>query len=111
MPENQSGSGLFLNREQIEVCAKAAMIAPLRFFEPVQILVQLLLHVKAGSIDALHLRIAFLALPVSSGDAHQLERANASGGRDVRTAAEIDKFSGGVERHHRLDRALLNELA
>ena len=29
----------------------------------------------------------------------------------MRPAAEIDKFSGGVERHHRLDGALLHQFA
>ena len=33
------------------------------------------------------------------------------GGRDVRAAAEVDEFAGGVERHHRLDGFLLDQFA
>ena len=87
------------------------MIAPLSLFEFVEIIVEFLLRVEARPVDALHLRIAFLALPVRARDAHQLECANAPGGRDVRPAAEIDEFSGGIERHHRLDGALLDQFA
>ena len=58
------------------------MIAPLGFFEPVQIFVEFLLREEARAVDALHLRIAFLAFPVGARDAHQFERANAPGGRE-----------------------------
>ena len=111
MPENQPRPGLFLNGKQVQLLPEPAMIAPLGLFQPVQIFVQLLLRVEARAVDALHLRIAFLAFPVGARDAHQLERANAPGRRDVRPAAEIDEFSGGVERHHRLDGALLHQFA
>ena len=86
------------------------MIAPLGLFELVDVIVQLLLRIKTRPVDALHLRVAFLALPVSSRHAHQLERANASGRGNVRPAAEIDEFSGRVKRHHRLDHFFLDQL-
>src|SRR5882762_840052 len=111
VPENQSGPGFFLDRKQVEFLPEPPVIAPLGLFELVQIVVQLLLRVEARAVDALHLRVAFLAFPVSAGNAHQLERSDASGRRDVRPAAEIDEFSGGIERHHRLDRSLLHQFA
>ena len=111
MPENQARPGLFLNGKQVQLLSQAAMIAALGFFEAVEICIQLLLRVEARPVDALHLRIAFLPFPVSACDAHQLERANAPGRRNMRPAAEVYKFSGGVERHHRLDGALLHQFA
>ena len=104
MPENQARAGFVLNAEKIEFRAELAMIAALGFFELVQIFVELFLLDEARAVNPLHLRIAFLAFPVSAGDVHQLERLDAPGGRNVRTAAEIDEFSGGVKRNHRLGR-------
>jgi len=76
-----------------------------------QISVEFLLREKGSGVDALKLRIAFLAFPVSSCDAHQFERLNAFGGRNVRAPAKIDKFSGGVKRDHRLGDFFFDQLA
>ena len=111
MPEDQAGAGFVLNAEKIEFLAELAMVAALGFLELVQIFVEFFLLDEAGAVDPLHLRIFFLALPVGAGDVHQLERLDASGGRNVRAAAEIDKFSGGVKRHHRLGGLFLDQLA
>ena len=111
MPENQAGAGFVLNAEEIELDAQLAMIAALGFFEAMEIFVEFGLREKARAVDALHLRVAFLAFPVGAGNVHQFEGANASGGRDVRAAAEIDEFSGGVEGHHRLGGFFFDELA
>ncbi len=111
MPEDQARAGFVLNAEEVEFLAELAMVAALGFFELVQIFVEFLLLDEAGAVDALHLRIAFLALPVGAGDVHQLERLDAAGGRDVRAAAEVDEFAGGVEGDHRLDGFFLDQLA
>ena len=111
MPENQARPGFVLNAEKIELRAELAMVAALGFFELVQIFVEFLLLDEAGAVNPLHLRIAFLPLPVGAGDVHQLERLDAPGGGNVRAAAEVDEFSGGVERHHRLDGFFLDQLA
>jgi hypothetical protein len=70
MPKNQAGAGFFLNAEQIEFGPKFAMIAALGFFEAVQISVEFLLREECRGLNALQLRIAFLALPVGAGYAH-----------------------------------------
>jgi len=77
MPENQAGAGFFLDAEEVELRAEFAMITAFGFFEAVQILVQLFLREKSGGINALELRIAFLAFPVSAGNTHQFESLNA----------------------------------
>src|SRR5579863_3328133 len=111
MPENQAGSGFVLDTEEIEFRAEPTMVAPLRFFQLVQILVQFFLIDEARAVNPLHLRIAFLPFPVGSAHVHQLERLDAAGGRDVRPAAKVDEFAGGVKRHHRLLRLFLHQLA
>ena len=70
MPENQSGPGFFLNAEEFEFRAEFPVIAALGLFEPVQILLQFFLCVECCCIDALQLRIPFLAFPVGAGNAH-----------------------------------------
>ena len=102
VPEDQAGAGFFLNAEEIEFGAEFAVIAALGFFEAMEIFVEFLLGVEGSGINALELRIPFLSFPVRAGDAHEFERLDAFGGRNVRAAAEIDEFAGGVKRDHRL---------
>ena len=111
MPENQARAGFVLNAEKIELRAELAMVAALGFFELVQVFVEFLLLDEARAVDPLHLRIFFLALPVGAGDVHQLERLDAPGRGNVRAAAEVDEFSGGVKGDHRLDGLFLHQLA
>ncbi len=111
MPEDQPRPGFFLNAEKIELRAQPPVIAAFGLFQPMQIFVQLRLREKAGAVDALHLRIAFLPLPVGARHVHQFEGANAARAGDVRPAAEIDEFAGGVKRHHRLDGLFLHQFA
>src|SRR5690348_2375765 len=101
MPENQTRAGFILNAEQIQLRPEFAMVAPLCLFELVQILIKFRLGVKAESVNSLHLRIAFVALPVCAGDIGQFECADAPGRGNVRAAAEIYEFTSGVKRDHR----------
>jgi hypothetical protein len=68
MPEYESGSGFFLNAEEIEFGAELAMIAALCFFQAMEIFVELLLVVKSGSVNSLELWIPLLTFPVGSGN-------------------------------------------
>ena len=110
-PERQAGSHRIAHGEQAEFLADAAMVAALGFFELVQIFVEFLLINEARAVNALHLRIAFLAFPIRACDVHQFERLDAAGGGDVRAAAEIDEFSGGIEGNHRLGGFFFHQLA
>ena len=111
VPENQAGAGFFLDAEKIEFRAKLAVIAALGFLEAVEMRVEFFLREKCRGVDALQLRIAFLAFPIRAGDAHQFERLNAFGRGNMRAAAEIDKFSGGVKRNHRVGDFFLDQFA
>src|SRR3984957_7037891 len=77
VPENQARAGFILDAEKIEFGAELAMIAALRFFEAMQICVELLLCKEAGGVNALELRIPFVPFPIGARDAHQFERLNA----------------------------------
>ena len=70
MPEDEAGAGFVLDAEEFELGAKLAMIAALGFLEAMEIFVQLFFCKEAGGINALELRIAFLAFPVGASDAH-----------------------------------------
>src|SRR5260370_33498677 len=87
------------------------MIAALGFFEAMKIFVQLLFSEEAGGVNTLELRIAFLSFPVGTRDAHQLEGLNALGGRNLRTAAEVDELGSGVEGDDGFDGLFLDQFA
>ena len=117
MPEDEAGAGELLNGEQVELLAEQAMVALLGLFELVEVVVELLLGVERGAVDALELRVLFVAQPVGSGDVEQLEGLDASGGRDVRAAAEVGELAGLVDRDffiglgELLDEVALHEVA
>src|SRR5580704_10733786 len=111
MPEDEARARSFLNAEKIQLRAKFAMIAALRFFDAMQVFVQLFLCVESQRIDALELRIPLLSLPVSAGDVGELERLNALGGRDMRAAAKINELPRSVKRNHWLVGLFLDEFA
>src|SRR5580704_14262045 len=111
MPEDQAGAGFIFDTEKIELRAKLAVVAALRFFEAMQIGVEFLLCEEASSVNALKLRIPFVTFPVRAGDAHQLECLDPLSRRNMRTAAEVDEFAGGVEGDHRVSGFFFDELA
>src|SRR4029077_18455619 len=111
MPKNKSWTGFLLDAKEIKLPTQPAMVAALGFFQTMQVSVQLFLRKESRGVNALQLRIPFLTLPISAGHIHQLERLNAFCGRNMRAAAEIDEFPGGVERHHRFVGFLFNEFA
>src|SRR5580704_10831863 len=111
MPENEAWPRRFLNAEKIKLRAKFPMISALGFFDAIQVFVELFLCVERQGIDALELRVPFLALPVSAGNVGELECLDALGGWNVRTATKIDEFPRGVKGNHRLVGLFLDEFA
>src|SRR5229473_3274674 len=111
MPEDQARTGFVLDAEEFELGAELAMIAAFGLFEAMEVFVQLFFGEEASGVNALELRVAFLAFPVGAGDIHELEGLDALGGRNVRAAAEVDELAGGVERDDGLYGFFLDELA
>ena len=72
MPEDEAGPGEFLNAEQIELLAQHAMVALGRFFKAREVCVQILLREERRAVDALQLRILFVAEPVGAGQGRDL---------------------------------------
>ena len=56
---------------------------------PVQVLLERLLRLPGGAVDALELLVLLVAAPVRRRGAHQLERRDPLGGRQVRAAAQV----------------------
>ena len=50
--------------EEVQLAAEPAMVAPLGLFELLEMRVQLFLGEERVPVDALHLRVALVALPV-----------------------------------------------
>ena len=61
MPEDETGAGQFLNAEKVQLLAQQAMVALGRFFKAHEVLVQRLLREEGRAVDALKLRILFVA--------------------------------------------------
>ena len=93
------------------------MVALLGFLKILEVLVEVLLTEERSAIDALQLRVLFVAQPVGAGDAEHFERLDASGRRDVRAAAEVGELAGLVDgnllvrRGELLDEVTLHEVA
>src|SRR5437763_15028760 len=74
------------------------MVARLRFLEHSEVFVELGLVLEGGSVNALKLRVVFVAFVVGAGDSGELERADVSCAHDVRTGAEIGELAVAIER-------------
>src|SRR3954470_24664911 len=74
------------------------MVALLRFLEHGEIFVELGLVLEGGAVNALELRVLFVALVRGAGDAGELERADVAGPHDVRAGAEIGELAVAIER-------------
>src|SRR6266581_3341695 len=90
-PQHKTGPELLVDAEQFELLAEHAVIAPFDLLESLQVIVKLPLVRPHRAVNALQLRISFVAAPVRAGDRQELERTDLSGPLDVRSLAEIDE--------------------
>ena len=97
MPEDEAGAGELLNAEQVELLAQHAMVALGRFFKPREVGVQILLREEGGAVNALQLRIFFVAEPVGAGQRGDFDGLHAAGRGHMRSAAEVDEFAVAIE--------------
>ena len=111
--DREPGTDLVREREQVELRAELAVVAALGLLEPVQVLLERLVALPRGPVDALEHRALLVAPPVRARDLGQLERAELAGGRDVRAAAQVDVGDGavGAEVLVDADRAVAHDLA
>src|SRR3954454_8789511 len=106
VPED-AADRLFLQMRQVELAAKLAVIAPLGFLQPEQVLIELLLAWPGSAVDTLQLRLFGGAAPIRAGHIHQLEGLAEPPGRgQMRSDAEIDELALAVETDFLLGRDL-----
>ena len=74
------------------------MVAFLRLFEHREVFIELRLVLEGGTVDALELRVLFVAFVVGAGNMRELECPNISGAHDVRAGAEIGEFAVAIDR-------------
>src|SRR5580765_1268953 len=96
MPKDQPRTGQFLDAEKIKLLAQHAMVAFFGFFNGNQMLVKVFLVEERSAVNALELRVFFIAQPVRAGDVGQLERLNFAGRRNMRSAAEVHEFAVAI---------------
>src|SRR5438270_9231281 len=78
-PKWKSGADIVVDDINLQLFAELAMIALLRFLEHRKIFVELSFVFEGGAIDALELRVLFVAFVIRARDAGELERADISG--------------------------------
>src|SRR5207237_9714680 len=92
MPED-AADRLFLQVEQVELAAEAAVVAAFGLFEPEQVLVQFLLVRPSRAVDPLQLRLIRIAAPIGASNIHQLEGLPEPPRRgEMRPDAQIDEI-------------------
>ena len=98
MPENQAGS-FFLEMEEIEFFAEAAMVAFFCLFQHVEVSSHIVFLSPGGTVDSLQHFVLAVTSPVSAGKFHQLVNSQATGARDVGSAAKVDIVTLTVQRN------------
>ena len=98
MPQDQARADVIVNREEVQLAAQGAVVAFLGFFQPGQVLVQLLPAGKGGAVDALEHGLMLVAAPVCAGNRQQLHGRDIPGGLQVGSLAEVNKAAVPVDR-------------
>ena len=93
------GPTFVVEGEELHLRAELAMVALLRLLEHREVGLQLGLVLERGAVDALELRVLFVAFVVGAGDVRELERADVAGAHHVRAGAEIDEIAVAIERN------------
>ena len=87
-----------MKRKEPEFTPEFAMIALFGFLQTNEVVVQLLLRIKGGAVDTLHLFALLIAAPVRTRYSRQPKTCGIDFARrsDVRTAAKVDECPGFV---------------
>ena len=96
--ERESGA-LVHDGEQAEFLAELSVVALLRLFEHMKIIVKILFLRESGSVDSLEHLVVRVAAPVCAGAGGQLERLDARGVGDMRACAELIELALAEERY------------
>jgi len=97
-PERQAGADVVIEGEQLEFAPEFAMVAFAGLFEHREVGFELGFVFESGAVDALELRILFVALVVGARDLGQFECPDVAGAHDVGAGAEVDKSAVAEQR-------------
>src|SRR5436305_1619064 len=86
------------------------MVTLLCYLQHREVVIELLFCFERRAVNALELRIVFIALVIRAGDTSELESADVSRTHHVRTRAEIDKVAIAVERNFFIARNVLDDV-
>ena len=92
-PEDQALADGFVDVEEAEFTAEAAVVAFLGFFEAVEMLGEGLLVFEGGAVEALELAFRFIAHVEGGRDRHDFDVLALRGVADVWAGAEIDEIA------------------
>jgi hypothetical protein len=106
----QARADIIVENEQFQFFAEFTVIALLRFLEHRKIIVEFLLRFECGAVNALQLRVLFVAFVVSARHVRELERADVSGPHHVRAGAEIDEIATAIERNFFVGRDVFDDV-
>ena len=110
-PERQAGPDIFrINDEQPHLRADLAMVPAFGLLQHVEVGLHLGLVLEGGAVDALELRIAFVAFVVGAGHVCELESADVAGAHHVRPGAQINEIAVLVVGDRLLLRNVLDDV-
>src|SRR5207302_1894546 len=101
---------VIVENEEFQFASKLAMIALLRFLEHGEIIVEFLFRFERGTVNALELRILFIAFVIGARDVGEFERADVSRAHHVWPRAEIDEITAAIERDLFVGRNVLDNV-
>src|SRR5665213_3910933 len=96
-PKRQTHANLFRESKKLHFLAQFAVVAFLRLLQQVQVIGKLTLLWESNAINTGQLLPAFVATPVSPGNAHQLYRFYKTCVWDMRATAQIGKITLGIK--------------
>src|SRR5207249_5331015 len=106
----QTRTDVVVENKNFQFATELAVIALLRFFEHSEVVVEFLFSFKRSAVNALELRISFVAFVICAGYIGELKRANVSGAHDMWPGAEIDELAVTIERDRFVRRNVFDDV-
>ncbi len=92
-PEGEARPDIFVEGEEFEFAAQLAVVTFARLFEKGEVGLQFGFVFESGAVDALELRIAFVALVIGAGHMGEAECADVASAHDMGSGAEVQKVT------------------
>src|SRR5690348_10878904 len=96
MPKDQAWPDAGVSRIEVELLRQRPVIAPLRFFEAMEMLLEILLFPESRRVDSLQHLPMLITAPIRASGMEQFEIPEIRSIGDVRPLAQIDERPVGV---------------